>query len=127
MDTKETYISQWQDNFDRFFTWAWNYANCAINNPNASDADKRCFTSVINTLLGKDVADIKHDLKTGGVTLETFDKIEKLYNDLLDAAFDSINESKEAKQFIKGVSRGLVAIAKSFGIQEARRAEVIED
>lgn len=127
MDIKETYISQWQNNFNRFFNWAWNYANCVLNNSNASDADKKCFTSVINTLLGKDVTNIKHDLETGGVTLETFDKIEKFYNDLLDAAIDSINESKEAKQFIKGVSREMVAIAKSFGIQEARRAEVIED
>ena len=121
MNSKETYISQWRTNFKQFISWARNYASCALDNPFASEADKKCFTSVKGTLLGNDVSDIKHDIETASITLETFNKIEKLYNDLMDAAIDSINESEEAKLFLKGVSRKLVASAKSFGIQEADR------
>ena len=73
------------------------------------------------------MTDIKHDLEADSVTFETFDKIEKLYNDLLDTAIDGIDASEQAKAFVKGISHEWVAIAKSFGIQEANRAGVIKD
>ena len=125
MTNKEAYILQWQTDFDRHVSWAWNYAGAVLNNPKATPDDKKCFTSVLSILSSNEVVEIKRDLAEAEITLDTFDKIEKLNKDLLDAAIDDINVTEQAKCFFKGITHTWVSMAKSFGIQEARRMGVV--